>query len=132
VVSPLTEYERSGGSFLPAAGGDIVGGMVDLTRPHWATSTIDIDGAVGRLQATAETVAAGAPPTLPTPRSGGVALLRKRRQEVFEHRQTAAVRTPITSETTFGPISWSSAIGWTSASRSAGGGRCPTAGPPIP
>jgi hypothetical protein len=102
VVSPLTEYERSGGSFLPASRGDIVAGMVDLTRPHWATSTVDIDGAVGRLQATAEAVAAGAPPTLPTLRSGGVALLRKGRQEVFEHRRTAAARTPITSQTAFG------------------------------
>jgi len=102
VVSPLTEYERSGGSFLPASRGDIVAGMVDLTRPHWATSTVDIDGAVGRLQATAETVAAGAPPTLPTLRSGGVALLRKDRQEVFERRRTAAARTPITSQTAFG------------------------------
>ena len=102
MVPPLTDYERSGGPFLLVLRGDIVAGMVDLTRPHWATSTVDIDGAVGRLQATAETVAAGASPTLPTLRSGGVALLRKDGQEVFERRRTAAARTPITSQTTFG------------------------------
>jgi hypothetical protein len=103
VVSPLTEYEISAAGFLPGSAGDIVNGMVDLTQPHWATSTVDIDGAVGRLQATAQSVASGASsPTLPALRSGGIALLRQDRHAVLDRARTRGGDATVTAQTSFG------------------------------
>ncbi|MGI8901999.1 MAG: hypothetical protein ACR2HA_13940 [Nocardioides sp.] len=53
-----TRYDFDGTLFLPAAAGDIGGGMVDLTDPdRWRILTFDVDGGVGKLRGAARTLA---------------------------------------------------------------------------
>ena len=81
IESAWTAYEYDGVHFLPASSGDIKQGVVDLSdHSKWKVVTVDVDGAVGRLQETARAVltsgSATAAPQLPTLRSAGLQLVR--------------------------------------------------------
>jgi hypothetical protein len=91
VSSTWTAYEYDGTHFLPARGGDVRRGVVDLSdESKWQVVTVDVDGAVGRVQEAAQAVLADGPdgPSahLPTLRSAGLQLVRVGRAEQLAAR----------------------------------------------
>jgi hypothetical protein len=91
VSSPWTAYRYDGAHFLPAPGGDIEDGMVDLDdAAKWEVIIVDVDGAVGQLREAARAVltpgadADGA--QLPTLRSAGLQLARRQREQELAAR----------------------------------------------
>ena len=87
VLPRWTRYDFNGELFLPAADGDLAGGMVDLSdADRWRVITFDVDGGVGKLRGAARTLAAdpspqtdalpaaGVRPSLPPLRSAGMML----------------------------------------------------------
>ncbi len=94
VESPWTAYEYNGEHFLPASGGDIVRGLVDLSDEHkWEIVTADIEGAVSKLRDAARAVLGDGRtaddtdvPVLPTLKSAGLQLARRDRAEQLADR----------------------------------------------
>jgi hypothetical protein len=92
IESPWTAYQFTGAHFLPASGGDIVSGQVDLADDDkWQVITVDVDGAVHKLRQTAQAVLDGHPPAsrkavLPVLKSAGLQLARKNRAQQLADR----------------------------------------------
>ncbi|MFG2593175.1 hypothetical protein [Streptomyces sp. NPDC048438] len=93
VESPWTAYEFDGTHFLPASGGDIRSGFVDLSDSDtWKVVTVDVDGGVDRLRDTAGTAldddggTADEPLVLPTLKSAGLLLARTDREQQLSDR----------------------------------------------
>ncbi|WP_316762509.1 hypothetical protein [Streptomyces herbicida] len=108
ITAPWTKYDLSEDTFwaAPAAGSNgIRRGLLDLSgvglldwagseTPPWALTTLDVDAAVGALQAEARALNADAqrPPVLPSLRTGGLTLIRPDRQSDFTTRVDVASR----------------------------------------
>lgn len=102
--SPWTEYELTGGRFLPAppTGSDIRKGMVSLepeAKPkpepepeRWSLQTFDVTGAVDRLRDQAERRDASAAGPLPSLRSAGLSVMRHDRAAPLTTRALEGAR----------------------------------------
>lgn len=97
VVSPRAAYEvDENRGLLPASTRLVRAGVLDLgDTAAFATTTLDVDGAVGRLRDAARTVTAqvpagGPPASLPALRSAGVVLMRNGLADDLATRRTRA------------------------------------------
>ncbi|MEU4447686.1 hypothetical protein AB0K14_10275 [Actinosynnema sp. NPDC050801] len=108
VTAPWTHYLLTDDRFVPAPSGDaatdIRAGLLDLDqasrvtddadrpRPRWAVTTVDVDGAVGRLRDAAKTAVSDGAAALPPIRSAGIAVVRPGRAQDFTRLTETASR----------------------------------------
>jgi hypothetical protein len=104
VASPRSAYEVDDDrGLVPARSATARAGLVDLSdTAAWATTTLDVEGAVVRLRDAAESLPDAPEPDaaaavdgavrLPALRSAGIALLRRARGEELANRRAVAAR----------------------------------------